>query len=63
MWYSHKESGVAVDLNQIRLVMCHPRAQSAPAIAFYFLDGKSQSHSFDSVEQMQEVFDEITKEL
>ena len=63
MWYSHKESGVAVDLNQIRLVSCQPRTTRGAAIEFCFLDGKSQNHLIGSKEQMQEVFDEITEEL
>ena len=63
MWYSHKESGVAVDLNDVRFLSCAEDQFGKPCIYFYFLDGKSASHEFQSEEQRQEVFDGIGEGL
>ena len=63
MWYFHKKSGVAFDLNQVRLLSCSPDAMGGPAIYFFFLDNSNTSHTFQDAEQMQAVFDEITERL
>ena len=60
MWYSHKESGIAVDLSQVRFLRCFENAADGPRITFHFLDGQSKSEKFQDKEQMQEVFDEIS---
>ena len=63
MWYSHKESGVAVDLDELRFLSCAEDEHGQPCIYFHFDDGKSASKPFESEEQMQAVFDGIAEEL
>ena len=63
MWYFHKESGLAVDLNQIRLLCCFPNAVHGSMITFYFLDGSQEDVTFESDEQRKTVFDEIIEKL
>ena len=63
MWYFHEESGLAVDLNQVRLLRRDTLLGVEPMITFHFLNGGSKSIIFESDQQRQMVFDEITAKL
>ena len=63
MWYSHKESGVAVDLAEVRLLSYSKNVEGEPCICFHFCDGKSVSEPLQNEEQRQEVFEGISEAL